>query len=307
MVWTARRAMLVLVACNVLWAGTYVAGKTALGSISPVELNCLRFGIAGLVFLPALWRRRHSFSPGRAELRQLALLCLLGFVLNKAAEFSGLKLTTASDTALLISSEGVFTAILGWLLLREPVRRTAVLGLSLSVIGVYLVVARGLVWPGVGGGMRIIGDLLVVLALVFEALYSVLGKAELARNSALFITAACVIGSLAVWIPAAAVNVAAAGLPHITAQAWIGIMYLALAGTVIAYVGWIAALGHVDAAAAAPTLLLQPLLGALLAVWLLGERLSWGTLAGGALIITGIWVARARQESLESISAPNTL
>src|SRR5947209_20633641 len=100
MIWTRRRAMLVLIACNVLWAGTYVAGKTALSSISPVELNFLRFGIASLIFLPALWRRGRT---GRLHFRQLALLCLFGFVLNKAAEFSGLKLTTASDTALLIA------------------------------------------------------------------------------------------------------------------------------------------------------------------------------------------------------------
>ena len=60
MTWTPRRAMLLLVAGNLCFAGTYVAGKAALGSVSPMELNCLRFGIACLAFLPLLWRYRTS-------------------------------------------------------------------------------------------------------------------------------------------------------------------------------------------------------------------------------------------------------
>ena len=127
MTWTSRRAMLVLIACNLLWAGTYVAGKAALRSLSPVELNCLRFGLAGLTFLPFLWRARREISLDRAGLLRLGGLCLLCFVLNKLAEFSGLNLTTASDTALLIASEGLFTALFGWLLLREAVRGRAVI------------------------------------------------------------------------------------------------------------------------------------------------------------------------------------
>ena len=60
-----RRALALLIACNLLWAGTYVAGKVALQSLSPVELNALRFGIASLAFLPLLWRARRMREPNR--------------------------------------------------------------------------------------------------------------------------------------------------------------------------------------------------------------------------------------------------
>src|SRR5581483_11414974 len=139
----------------------------ALRALSPVELNALRFGIAGLLLLPALWWGRERMRIGRRDLPRLALLCLLGFVLNKAAEYTGLSLTTASDTALLIASEGIFTALFGWALLREAVRRQAVGGLLFGAIGVYLVIMQGLNTPHLGGGARLTGDLLVLLALVF--------------------------------------------------------------------------------------------------------------------------------------------
>lgn len=294
--------MLVLLGCNLLWAGTYTAGKEALTAFTPVELNAVRFSIAGLSFLPLLWRQRAALGIDRRRLARLAGLCLTGFVLNKAFEFTGLSLTSASDNALLIASEGVFTAILGWVLLRERVRGAAVAGLLVSLAGVYLVIERGLVVPHLGTGTRVIGDLLIVAALLFEALYTVLGKAELERYPAVGITAACVIGSLLIWLPAAAVNIAIAGPPRLDTHAWLGVLYLAVAGTTVAYLGWIAALRHVDASAAAPTLFLQPFAGSLLAVVLLGERLTISAVMGGLAIVAGIWlVSRDRSREAPAI------
>jgi len=83
--WTPRRAMLALVLTNLLWAGSYVAGKEALAALSPVELNALRFSVAGLLLAPLLWRDGRRLRIGRRDLPGLTLLCLLGFVLTKAS------------------------------------------------------------------------------------------------------------------------------------------------------------------------------------------------------------------------------
>lgn len=289
-----RAAFLLLVACNLLWAGTYVAGKEALHSLTPVELNAARFTLAAALFLPFVARSRLDLS--RDRLLRLAWLCLFGFVLNKAAEFAGLSLSTASDTALLIAAEGLFTALFGRLLLGERLGRRAVLGMGLSVCGVYLVVERGIALPSLGSGTRIIGDLLIVLALASEAVYSVLGKTEAERSPAVVVTGACVVGSLAVWLPAAGVNIALSGLPPMSIGALVGVLYLAIAGTFLAYLGWIVALRSVDATVAAPTLFLQPLVGTFLAVLLLGERVGPATVIGGALIVAGIWIVSTQPE-----------
>jgi len=288
--WTRRRAMLVLVLTNLLWAGSYVAGKEALAALSPVELNALRFGVAGLLLAPVLWRDWPRLSIGRRDLPGLALLCLLGFVLAKAAAYTGLSLTSASDTALLIASESIFTAVLAWVILHEVAPRAAVDGLLVGALGVYVVVEQGLTLPHLGGGTRALGDLLVVGSLVFEALYTVLGKRGLARYPGLFILSSSVIGSLVVWIPAAAVEVARDGAPHLGGGAWAGALYLTIGGTILPYAGWFAALRHVDAASASVTLFLQPLAGTLLAVLILGDRPSWATLAGGLCIVGGVWL-----------------
>ena len=193
--------------------GSYSAGKEALRVLSPIELNSLRFGISTLVLVPLAMHGRQRPRLRRRDLPQLAVLCLLGFVLNKGSEFAGLSLTTASDTALLIACEGMFTALLGWIVLREAVHRLSVLGLLFGICGVYVVIMQGLALPHLGGGTRLFGDLLVVLSLVFESVYTVGGKASLERYPGLFIIAVSVGGSMFVWLPLGALNLAHSGLP----------------------------------------------------------------------------------------------
>src|SRR4029077_13891719 len=126
-------------------------------------------------------------------------------------------LSTASDVALLISTESLFTAALSWVVLRERVTRLGVAALGVGMFGAYLVVARGLVptlgaSEGVNNAARIVGDLLVMLALFVEALYTIRGKTVLNRWPPLFFTALTISGSLVFWLPAGAVAGAQNGL-----------------------------------------------------------------------------------------------
>jgi drug/metabolite transporter (DMT)-like permease len=159
-----RAAFGALVLANVLWAGSYTAGKVALAELPPVELNALRFTLAALLLAPVLIRYRKQIPRDRRMLFILLQLSLLGFVLNKALEYIGLSLSTASDVALLIATESLFTGLLSWIFLRERVTRTGVAALAVGLLGVYLIVERGLV-PNLGEGntTRIVGDVLVVV------------------------------------------------------------------------------------------------------------------------------------------------
>jgi len=281
-----RVAFALLVLGNALWAGTYTAGKIALGELSPVELNALRFTLAALLLLPVLVRQRHRVPLDRRSLLTLAQLTLLGFVLNKAFEYAGLALSTAADVALLIATESLFTALLSWTILRERATRASIAALVIGLAGAYLVIERGFV-PGLGGAgsTRVLGDLLVILSLLVESGYTIAGKTALAKLPPLLLTSVSIAGSLFIWVPAGLVAVSRGGWPHMTLVGWVAVLYMAAIATVVGYWLWFRALATVDASAAAPTLFIQPLLGALLAVWILGDVLTWATLLGGALIM----------------------
>ncbi|HEX9035549.1 MAG TPA: DMT family transporter [Ktedonobacterales bacterium] len=287
---TPRTALLTLVLANMLWAGTYAAGKIALEDLNPIELNALRFTIAAVAMSPALIRGWRRLPRDRASALTLAALTLLGFVLNKALEYYGLALSTASDVALLIATESMFTALISWTLLRERVSVTRVCALILGLLGVYLIVERGLT-PGLGSGassLRIMGDLLVIGSLVLESGYTTLGKRALERMPPLLFTAATLTGSLFVWIPAGALDIMRGGLPHLTIAGWLATLYMALVATVAGYWLWFRGLAVADASTAAPTLFIQPLLGAALGVWLLRDSVNWATWTGGGLVFASL-------------------
>jgi len=286
-----------LVSANVLWAATYVAAKFALRDTSVNVMLAIRMSIASLILLPLLLAGRKGLHLTRRDIPQLVMLMLTGFVINKLLEYVGLALTTASDVALLITSESIFTAALSWLLLRERFRKLTGLALCLGFVGVYLIVERSLIpnIPAGGGVWRIVGDLLVVLALLVEAFYTVRGKSLLVKYPPLLITAASIVGSLVFWLPVAGWEIFTTGWHPIGLFAWIGIGWMALMSTVLAYLAWFQGLAKVDGSAAASTLFIQPLLGTLLAIVLLGEQLTLTTLIGGMLIIVSVYLI-SRQE-----------
>ena len=104
-----------LITANVLWACSYVAAKFALRDISVNVMLALRMTISAIVLLPLLVSMRKQLNLTRRDLPQLIVLAIVGFVINKLLEYGGLSLTTASDVALLITSESIFTAALSWL------------------------------------------------------------------------------------------------------------------------------------------------------------------------------------------------
>ncbi len=277
---------------NALWACSYVAAKFALRDTSVTMMLALRMGIAALVLLPLLIARRKELNLTRRDLPQLAVLALVGFVINKLFEYGGLALTTASDVALLITSESIFTAALSWLLLRERFKPITGFALLLGLMGVYLIVERSLVpnIPAGGGALRILGDLLVVLALLIEAFYTVRGKALLVKHPPLLITAASIVGSVVFWAPVAGWELLSSGWHPLGLEAWLGVGWMALMSTVIAYLAWFQGLTRINGSAAASTLFIQPLLGTVLAIVLLHDQLTPMTIVGGMLIVVSVYI-----------------
>jgi drug/metabolite transporter (DMT)-like permease len=283
---------LLLITANVLWAASYVAAKFALQDTSVNVMLALRMGISALVLLPFLIARRKQLKLTRESVPQLLILTLVGFVINKLLEYGGLALTTASDVALLITSESIFTAGLSWIILRERFKPLTGFALLLGFFGVYLIVERSLIpnIPSGGGAWRIVGDLLVVLALLFEAFYTVRGKSLLVKYSPLLITAVSIVVSMVFWTPVAAWEIIFTGWHPIGLVAWLAIAWMALMSTVVAYLIWFQGLARVNGSAAASTLFIQPLLGTFLAIVILHDQLTPLTIVGGILIIISVYL-----------------
>ena len=283
-------ALLLLLGANLLWGSTNVVAKIAFGALSPLQVSAWRMIVAGLVALPWLLRYQARRALPAQAWPKVAALGLVGFALSKFLYLWGLNLTTATDTSLLIAVEPLFTIALGAAVLGEALSRRRLAAFAVGALGAYLLIARGLRPPSLAAA-HVVGDLVVMLSLTCEAALSVLGKSLVRRFPAAQVTAAAFVVALCVWLPLALADGLATGWPPLEAGPLAAIVYLALGCTVLPYWAWFRALEELDAGVVALTLFAQPLVGALLALLLLGEPLHAATVAGGALVLFSLYLA----------------
>jgi drug/metabolite transporter (DMT)-like permease len=255
-----------------------------------------RFLVAALCLIPlAAWQAKKQGNrfPLPANLRQLLGLFSLGLTgvfLYNWVFFTGLKLTTASNGALIVAINPLLTAVLSALWLKEKVRPVQAAGLLLSLFGVTLVIARG--------SLDVIrnlsfnqGDLIMLGAPLCWALYSILGKKVLASFTPLAATAYAALFGAALLIPAAVLEQLAKGgpLPQFSWMGWLAILQLALLGTVVGFVWWYEGVQLIGTARAAAFVNLVPVFGMLLAALILQERIIAAQIWGGCLVIVGVY------------------
>jgi drug/metabolite transporter (DMT)-like permease len=277
---------LVMLLHSAISAGTFLAAKRALAELSPFELALGRFVLAGAVFAAVVVHQRV-----RVSRRDLFALGVLGFVavpLNQGLFLAGLARSTPGHAALLYALTPIFVFLIARLRLGERATWAKVFGIALAFAGTLVVLlGRGLL-GGEGAGRALVGDLLLLGAVIAWAVYAVGGKIYAERYGALPATAvALTIGTL-VYLP---IGVALTELDHFRALSqtgWASLGYLVVLTSVVAYVIYSWALSREDASKVAIWSNLQPVLTALLAWGIYGEQLTAPFVAGGAMVLAGV-------------------
>lgn len=265
--------------------GTYLVAKRALTEVPVSTLVLWRFIVSGVVFaLLVAALPGPALPPRRAVVPALALGFLTG-PLNQGLFFAGLTRSTAAHASLLYALTPIGVYLYSVLRGRELPSTRAGLGLSLAFCGaLVLLLAHGLrALSGV-----FVGDLLILGAVTAWVLYTAEGKAFIGEHGALRATAWSMIAG-ALWLLPTA--------PWVLHPAFIlgagpvvkgSILYLALLTSVLSYFLWYWALGRTDASKVAVFSNLQPVVTALAAWLVLGERIGWEVVVGGALVLAGV-------------------
>ncbi len=281
-------AYVVLVVSNLIFATGYSVARIVLEDIGPATLAMARLTIGSVILVPWAWRGLAAAKLSREDHWRLALTGVVGFTLAFALGNWGLAHSTASNAALLSTAEPASLILLSPLLLGERLSRGEALGAALAILGATVIVVNGI--PGVTQALvpHWQGDLILVLSGVAYAAYSLIARPVLLRHPALVVTAYSILWGAAGMLPLAALEWAAGPGPMWTSRAVAGTLYLGVVMTALGYAVWNWCLERVETPRVAIFLNIQPLGGALLGVWWLGERLTPFTVAGGLLILAGL-------------------
>jgi drug/metabolite transporter (DMT)-like permease len=288
----ARASAFALLALAMLfWAGNWVLGRALRDAFEPFTLNFLRWALATLILAPFALRALGAQLPViRRHWGILLLLALTGVSLFHAMVYLGLRTTTTVNAILLNSSLPLFILACSWVLERERSTPRQVGGMLLSFAGILVILSRG--EPASLLGLEVhAGDLWILLAMPVWGVYSVLLKRrppQLGGVAFLFVISA--IGTLLL-VPAAVL--APPRWPG--TQAMLGVLYIAVFASVLAFICWNRGVAIVGANAAGFTLHLLPLFGTVLAIVFLDEAFQAFHALGFATILAGVVVAtRAR-------------
>lgn len=297
-----KTAIGLLILANVLWGSSYVVAKVALYEIPPPLLSALRFSLAALIIWPiVLWqdRKNNSANDSRGirhlnlvDTLKLLALGLCGISLSYLLSYWGISLTTATDAALLIICEVIFTSLLAVILLGETLGRFKALGIVIGIAGVTVLVLSNVTGNanGAAGKYRAIGDILIMGGLFCQAIYSVLGTGLSRKYSPLTILAVVHSGSLLVWLPILMWYIVGDRFPSVSLMAGFSIIYLAAVVSVVCFFIWFSVLRVVGAGLGAITLFIQPLVGALMGILLLKDPVTVGLCVGGILVFIALYL-----------------
>lgn len=278
-----------------VWGASFIATKVALQDVSPVTIVWLRFAMGVMVLGLAVTLRKQFALPKRSEWGYFALLGFLGITFHQWLQSNALKTSQAGTTAWIVATTPVFMALLGWLVLKERLAGIKVAGILLAFFGVLLVVSDGcldcaqqaLLTFGKFGAP---GDKLILLSSVNWAVFSALSRRGLKKYSAslmifLVMTFGWLFTSLLFFFGGNYVEI-----PQLSVKGWLGVLFLGIFCSGLAYIAWYDALQAISTAGTGVFLYIEPLIAMVVAFFVLGEPFTVASLAGGGIILLGVWM-----------------
>jgi len=282
---------LIMLGVVFIWGVNFSAVKFALGGLAPLAFNTLRFGVATVVLLTIMRLRGESFWLRRQDILPVFILGFSGHTLYQALFINGMARTTPAIGALLMATSPLFVVIYGMLLGLERPRRTVIAGILLSFVGTLLLIAGG---QGELSLRRetLLGDLLILLAAMMWAAYTLGGKSLLGRYSPLKLNALTMIPGTLLLALISAPALAGQDWGAVSAGQWGAWAYSTTFAVVVAYVLWYTSVQRVGGARTAVYSNLTPVVATVASWLLMGERLAPLQILGAAVVIAGILLAR---------------
>ncbi len=278
-----------------LWGTGFYWGRLALDEMNVEHMVLYRFLFACLGMAPVIFTHRVRLTAG--ELRTLLLAALLGIPIQFLLQFHGLALTTVSHASLMVGAMPVFLAVSAVLFAGEQLDWLSWLALFGSTAGAAMVVLGGNHATTGRETPTLAGDLLVIVSLVSALAWILLSKKLMQTHSPPVVTAYTIYSGtimMVIWMAGSRLfgfmvhaNVEPMPFAHISTTAWVALGISGLLCTATTTLLWNWGIHHVPASRAGVFLNIEPALGSILGVELLGEKLGPYAWLGGALILVG--------------------
>jgi drug/metabolite transporter (DMT)-like permease len=280
------KARLVWLILCLIWGSTWLFIKLGLADLPPLTFAGIRFVIACTILFVIIRLRHLQLPRARADWLLLAVAGILSFGFNYGLVFWGEQYISSGLAALLQATLPAFGLVFAHLYLPgERLSLTKIGGVVLGVCGVAVVFSNQL---AIAGRLALAGCVALILSAMFAAYSNVLVKKYGKHLDPAVLAGGQMFFGLLLLL---AVGISLEGNPlhfHWTPIALVALVYLAVVGSVIAFLLYYWLVLNMDVTKSMLIALVTPVVAVLLGMLVLNEQIGWRTLAGGAMIMLGI-------------------
>ncbi len=275
----------------VLWGGSPIATKLAVGGLDPLAVGALRTLIGAVPAAVILVMGRLAFPRSASGRRLLAVSSLTGFVVFPLLFSLALQRTSGAHGGLALALLPITTGLIAAAVERRVPTRRWWLGASVALAGTLLLVDRrfGLSSPGAS----LDGDLLVLLSCFAASAGYVAGGRAAREVGAPAVTFWGLVVGAAMLLPLTPVLIPSDRLAGLGPSTWGALAYLGVMTSIVGYLAWYWALAQGDMTRVALIQFLQPAASLLFAAVVLGEVVTWPLALAGGIIVAGVALAQS--------------
>lgn len=287
------RAYLFLTLTTLFWAGNAVAGRIAVGEVSPMLLITFRwFGTVVLLLAIGGAGLRRDWPVLRRRLLYLATMGVVGFAAFNALFYLAAHQTTAVNIGILQGAMPVLVLLGSVALFRTKLGMLQVSGVAITIAGVVLVVSRGNI--AVLAALDVNqGDVFMLVASLMYAAYA-LGLRNRPQVSPLSVLTVISAAAALATLPLAAAEQFMGRTIWPSSHGWAVVAYVTVFPSVLAQLFFIKGVSLIGPARAGVFINLVPVFAAILGVAILGEPFRWFHFGALFLVLSGLWMAERR-------------
>ncbi|SHL59358.1 DMT family transporter [Roseibium suaedae] len=293
-------AILLLMLTTLMWGGNTIAGRLAIGEVSPMMVVALRWVIVSSVMTVTMWSRiRAEWPLIRASMGKIVLMAVFGFTGFNSLFYAAAHYTTAVNLGILQGSMPMLVLLGALLFYRVPVRPLQILGIFATMTGVAMIAAQGSLETLLKLTINP-GDGLMLIACVFYAGYTLALRSRPQISGLVFFTVLSIVAAITS-IPGILYESAAGILQVPTFKGWLIILYVALGPSCLSQIFFMRGVELIGPARAGIFINLVPIFAAILAVLILGEDFRMHHALALTLVLGGIWLSERRSKAATQV------
>jgi drug/metabolite transporter (DMT)-like permease len=292
---TYGNAILMLALTTLFWGGNTVAGRLAVGEVSPMVVVFLRWVIVAVIMLPLQGRQiRREWPQMRPYFPYMLLMAIFGFVGFNSLFYIAATKTTAVNLGIIQGSMPILVLIGSVIAFGAKVRLLQVLGILLTLTGVTLIAAQGKLEVLLALAVNP-GDGVMLVACVLYSGYTLALRNRPRVSPLAFFAILSGIAALTS-IPGLVYEMTTGTAQWPTLHGWLVVLYIAFFPSLLSQITFMRGVELIGPARAGVFINLVPIFAAILAVSILGEAFEWHHGTALALVLGGIWLSERKAD-----------